>query len=443
MTSQRTVAIVGGGASGTLLARALRRRGQACVLIEAAAQPGPGMAYATQRPEHLLNVRAGAMGADADRPEHFVDWLRTHDLPADPAAFLPRALYGRYLRALLDEAAPEIRPARAVGLRRVAAGWSVALDDGGEVAAAQVVLAIGHFPPTPPACTGSDPGLGGRLHPDPWRLALADIATNASVALIGSGLTAVDTILALRANGHRGRLVALSRHGRLPQAHRAVSPLAEPAVPRGTPPQALALLVALRRAIGAGLDWRAAIDSLRPVSNGLWQAATAAEQARFERHLRRWWDVARHRMAPSVADGIDRLRASGVLALRRGRVVGLRRDGDGLAIEATGPDGAFEMRADHAICCTGTDLRYGRSGCALVAALVAQGLARPGRDGIGFAHTADGQLVGRAGDAVAGLYAIGLPRLGALFESSAIPEIRQQAAALAERLTPLSPPPAH
>ncbi|MBB3172204.1 hydroxyacylglutathione hydrolase [Endobacter medicaginis] len=437
-----TIAIIGAGASGTLLARALWRRGQGCVLVEAGSVPGPGLAYATRHPEHVLNVRAGAMGADADRPEHFIDWLRARDPSADAADFVPRGLYGRYLRALLDEAAPQVRQARAMGLRRAARGWAVTLDGGGTVLADEVVLALGHLPPAPLPCPADDPTgdptLGGHLHPDPWRLRLpGGIGAEAEVVLVGAGLTAVDTVLALRAGGHRGRLVALSRHGRLPQAHRTVTPLAAPAVPPGTPPGALALLVALRRAIAGGADWRAAVDSLRPVSNALWQAAPEAERARFQRHLRHRWEVARHRMAPAVADEIDRLRAQGVLDLRRGRVEALRRDagGDGLVIEARGPEGAFALRADHAICCTGTSLRYGQGGCALASALFAQGLARPGRDGIGFALTAEGRIEDAQGAPVAGLWAIGPARLGALFESSAIPEIRQQAAALAARLT--------
>src|SRR2546423_1835600 len=48
----------------------------------------------------------------------------------------------------------------------------------------------------------------------------------------------------------------------------------------------------------AEVGWRAAVDSLRPHTQSLWQNLDEQEQLRFLRHARAWWDVRRSRIAP-------------------------------------------------------------------------------------------------------------------------------------------------
>jgi uncharacterized NAD(P)/FAD-binding protein YdhS len=57
--SARRVAVIGGGFSGTLLSLHLAQRGADVLLIDAADRLARGVAYATRRSDHLLNVRAG------------------------------------------------------------------------------------------------------------------------------------------------------------------------------------------------------------------------------------------------------------------------------------------------------------------------------------------------------------------------------------------------
>ena len=77
------VAIVGGGASGVLLAchflRNLSENVQV-TLIEKNPAIGRGIAYGTADPAHLLNVRAANMSAFADDPDHFWRWLQANNL---------------------------------------------------------------------------------------------------------------------------------------------------------------------------------------------------------------------------------------------------------------------------------------------------------------------------------------------------------------------------
>ncbi|HZB68784.1 MAG TPA: FAD/NAD(P)-binding protein, partial [Sphingomicrobium sp.] len=92
------VAIVGGGFSGTMLAAQLARRGVGSLLIEGGGRTGHGVAYSTDEPAHVLNVRAESMSAWPDDPDHFAR------ASGDPKGFAERRGFGRYLRSILAEA---------------------------------------------------------------------------------------------------------------------------------------------------------------------------------------------------------------------------------------------------------------------------------------------------------------------------------------------------
>ena len=77
MQSRFDIGIVGGGAAGTLVALQCLRQASTPLRI-ALFEPGTpclGVAYATDRPEHLLNVPSGRMSAFPDRADDFLDWL--------------------------------------------------------------------------------------------------------------------------------------------------------------------------------------------------------------------------------------------------------------------------------------------------------------------------------------------------------------------------------
>src|SRR5277367_6314643 len=96
-----TVAIVGGGCSGLLVAVHLLRNG--CrghvTVIEPRKRLGAGLAYSTSFDRHLLNVPASKMSAIPGQPADFLEWLRARHWPdAKPETFAPRRLFGEYLR---------------------------------------------------------------------------------------------------------------------------------------------------------------------------------------------------------------------------------------------------------------------------------------------------------------------------------------------------------
>ena len=420
------VAIVGGGAAGTLQALHLAKAGIGPItLIERTRAPGRGVAYSTQRPEHLLNVPARRMSAFADDPEHFTRWFagRAGGTAED---YAPRMLYGDYLAELLREAGIEAVKGEAVDV----AEGRVALANGGAIEADRVILAPGNFKPATPR--GIDPAALGPLWvDDPWAEGIADgLGRGDLVMLLGTGLTAVDAALTLEAAGFAGRIVALSRRGLAPRAHGAREPLCAPS--EDLPPTCVAMLRRVR-ARSHAVGWRAAVYELRTVTQDLWRAARLDERRRFLRHLRPWWDVHRHKLAPAVGATIDAMQAAGRLSIAAGRLVSATADGDRALVRfrARGKDEIETLRVARIVNCTGPEADIARAGEPLLSALLASGRIRADVLKVGIEVDGDCRTIDAAGRASDSLFAIGPVTKGTFWESVAVPDIRGQAARVA------------
>ena len=98
-----------------------------------------------------------------------------------------------------------------------------------------------------------------------------------------------------------------------------------------------------------------------------------------------------------------------------------------------------ELSVDAVVNCTGPLTDITRSSDPLLLALRERGLAVPDPLFLGVACTAAGQLLDQDGRPIPGLHAVGSPRKGVLYESTAIPEIRAQAAEVARSLMARTP----
>lgn len=435
------VAIIGGGVSGALTAYHLlwRRAVRRVAIIDPRQALGLGLAYSTPSMGHLLNVPAGKISCLPDQPDHFLNWLKENfDADASADTFVPRAVFGEYVRWLIEplDGLKHVR-AKAIDCVRSNDGMAAMLDNGQRILAKRVVLATGNFDPAP--LLGISPAAveRGIYRHNAWDSATyQDLHSSAPLTLIGTGLTAVDVLLRLRESGHRGIVTAVSRHGWLPHRHESCATLNQPVIPAETAPTCLAYLRAIRAAIDAGTPWRSAIDSLRETSNALWLALPLEEQRRFRRHLQRRWDVVRHRMAPRIAETIDREKEAGTLVIRQGRFSGVEMSSDGGAIvRITGSNGLEEFPAAGVINCTGPSLNYRKVNSPLLKKLFSRGLIRTGPHGTGLLSDSRGALIDANGNASTKLFTIGPSRLGTLIESIAVPELRQQAADLAMTLS--------
>jgi uncharacterized NAD(P)/FAD-binding protein YdhS len=452
-STRSRIVIVGGGAAGVLVAAHLRRRrpDARITVVDDSGRPGTGAAYGTPDPTHLLNVPAERMSAWPDDPEDLCRWLDRHAV-ATFEGFAPRVAFGRYLGDVLAAADVWLEPAEVVGLVS-GTPHRVALADGRVLAADAVALATGRPPGTMPDALARAlaPVLGGggscAVVEDPWAPgALVGLVARKPerVAVIGSGLTGIDVALHLLARGSEVTLV--SRHGELPRRHRKSGPPAE-LVAIGALGDDITL-DELRAALGhdlattraSGGDWRQVIDGLRPHTARLWQAMGWADQRRFLREDLRAWEVVRHRMPPTVADAVDDALMSGRLSVVAAEVAeALPADG-GVALTLATADGTLRRRDDALVVATGTAWdRRALGSSALWASLLAQGRATLHSSGIGVRTNPAGRLVDQSGDVTPGVVCLGAIRQGELWESTAIPEIRQQAAAVAELLAATSP----
>ena len=451
----RTVAIIGAGFSGSLLAVQLLRHSphDRILLIERNASFGRGVAYATGNDSHLLNVRAGNMSAFSDQPDHFLDWLRAHPqtgagavvTTADRLTFVSRRLYGSYIQDIL---AGEITGQRGAPRLGLVADEGVMLHESGrgyrlEVAGGRqydidlAILAVGNFPPQE-----DQPGYVA----NPWDpQALAGLDSDAPVLLVGTGLTMIDTVISLLDQDHTGPILAISRRGLLPRTHAAVVP-AKPILPAATAPRAVGALLArireaTRQATAEGRDWRAVIDSLRPDTRELWIRLPLAEKQRFLRHVRPWWDVHRHRMAPTVAARIEAAQKSGQLAIQRARLGKLTRNGRLTQVELLPVRGAapISINVARVINCAGPLGSIAEISSPLMQGLLAVGAVRPDPLGIGLDVTVDGAVIDRNGRASRRLFAIGPITRGVFWESTAVPDIRQHCEALARHVAAMVP----
>jgi hydroxyacylglutathione hydrolase len=262
----------------------------------------------------------------------------------------------------------------------------------------------------------------------------AGLDPEATIALIGTGLTGVDVVLRLRELGHRGRIIAASRHGVFPSRHDDYAPLSSSAIPLDTPATCLAYLRALGGVIRAGAGWRAAVDSLRETTNELWLRLPIQEKKRFRRHLQHRWEVVRHRMAPSIADVIESELRNGTLEVREGHLQSVDSSPAGAHITLRAHHGSESFYAARVINCTGPSLNYRRVPSRLLQSLFQRGLVTSGPLGAGFHCSQDGAVIDAGSRASEIIFNLGPGRLGDLLESIAIPEIRQQAVELASTL---------
>ena len=440
------IAIVGGGFSGVLTAlNVLDAPGSDArvYLIEQADRFGVGVAYGARQADHLLNVRAMNMSADPDHPEDFSSWLaHRRKAPPDPFAFASRAEYGAYIQARLRAVAQTGAGAErldlihdaAVALRPRGDGFEVTLALGRKINVDAVVLATGNSPPARAVLPDPAIARGPRYVGDPWAQdALGLVGPDEPLLLLGTGLTMVDLMASLESRGHFGPVLALSRRGLSPHRH-APTEVAAPWRRKAGDSLSLSLR-AFRRAASDSGDWRSLFDTLRPEIQTLWQAMALAERRRFLRHLRPWWDIHRHRLAPAHADRLDGWR-EGRLRIEAGRLTALTENAGGLTANWR-PRGTRVIRRDdvaRVINCSGPDGNPRESRSALILSMLAAGLIRPDRLGLGMDTAEDGRLIDAHGGAHARLFAIGPPARGALWEITAVPDIRIAARRLGRQL---------
>lgn len=436
MSAGGRVLVVGGGASGALMAAHLLRRPQERIhvtIVERRPEIGRGLAYSTPERDHVLNTRAASMSAFPDEPSHFWDWFQASGLACedgctDAFCFVSRRHYGRYLDHLLDpyragigDGRLDVVTAECTALRIGESGVAAELSDGSLRIAQAAVLATGHG-----MAEGAAPARSS--------------SKEDTVLIVGTGLSMIDTVIALLNEGHEGRIVALSRNGLMPQPHRRNKPLAVDAadIPFGTDISYLTRW--FRRtidwAVAQGGDWRDVIDGIRPHTAAVWASMPLGARRRFLRHARTFWEIHRHRVPEESLARIEKARADGRLEIVAGRIATMREGPDGTEItyRLRRESAARSLTARRVVSCTGILRPDATFRSQLLAGLEARGTIRRDPLGLGLDVAPTNAVLNAAGEASRRLFALGPLTAGRFWEVTAVPDIRNQCAALAGTL---------
>lgn len=441
--SPQRIVIIGGGFSGLMTAVnvvRLARRQVRLTIINGQRPAGRGVAYSTRRAEHLLNVAARNMSAFPDIPDHFVNWLRTRTeydtLPEHELRekFIPRLVYGDYLRSLMHHylSGTEFITADVVDVEK-----GVRLADGSVIEADRIVLACGNEAPAPlpGAETLED-------HPawlgNPWLDWLGRLpGSDGSIILLGTGLTTVDALITLRSLGWYGRVHAVSRHGWLPQSHfRGIEYPDFP--PEGVDLASLGLerLVALveahcNRLRDLGANPGIIVDKMRPHTQRIWQKLTLEERLTFAKNLAARWNIIRHRIAPEIHAQITTMQLTGQLQVHAANIERVAAAGSRVEVQLSS---GKSLVGDLVINATGPQTRFTATSSGLLQNLLRRGLVSPDDMDMGARIDPDHTIIDREGARSPSLLAIGPLLRGTYWETIAVPELRGQARRVAETL---------
>lgn len=443
------VAVVGAGFSAIAVTLQLLRKLPAdCTIAVVGDDPafGRGTAYRSEFHIHRLNVAAARMSIFPDKPDDFLHWQEEKGNTVKAGDYVPRSDFGLYLRDRLADllrqrpshARVDFIKAKALGCMDIGSATTmIRLNNGSELVARNVVLCLGVGSASLPSPLRELPEAArGHMVENPWRLGwLSRVGQNDRICILGSGLTMVDQVLALRAMGHRGMIHVLSRRGLLPHRHdrQPVAPVV-PDMPKEDR-RISQLLAALRKQVREGTPWRAVLDGLRPHTQMLWQQLPEAEKKRFLRHALPWWTVHRHRLAPDVADDLENVLAQQKLEVHAGYLQQAEFSGAAITLSYR-TRGSHDMRritADWIVNCTGME-RAGISHSPLLKNMKERGQLQADPLGLGIVVNDESRLVSKHGEAQPHINVVGALTAGRFWEITAVPDIRVQADTVTSRI---------
>jgi len=485
------ISIVGGGATGIAVLRHLADRASAdrhhnpitaIRLFDKSGFDG-GMAYRTENERHLLNMKVSTMSIRVGEPQDFLRWADRVGLPCDSNDHLPRKVYRRYLEDARQAAIGRCRDAgiefaaahaEVIGMRWSPNQITLRTDDGVEHRSSVVMLCTGHNAPD------DHYGLAASLnfHRDPYAAFDFPDRNGMAVGILGTGLTAVDSLVALASTHPSVTMTCFSRSGLFPavQATRLFAAAGDFRLAARSWIQSCDQIGAdefagkisewlqIHAGISCDLSCRdidsnaladverniAAAQSGKPNVSSLltsiadvicdaWNGMNRIEKTRFMEVYNAGW--LRNRSAMPLANAIkirDMLRSGRLSTVARLRNV-VAHDGGFCA--TFGDDGSRDV--NHMIAATGPSYRLNAS--PLYRDMQRQGIVALDRLGGISCDYADGKVRDADGSKYRNLYAVGGPTKGTHFYAAAVDiNLRRAEAAInsilldAERVQPRS-----
>jgi uncharacterized NAD(P)/FAD-binding protein YdhS/uncharacterized RmlC-like cupin family protein len=456
---QETIAIIGGGFSGTLLATHLLSSDfdvpTRVILIDRSPRFSRGFAYSTSNRFHLLNVPAQNMSAFPNDPNHFLNWAQKRDQSITPRAFVPRMFYGEYLETILHRAnldkKPNIKFIRlndeAIDIEDLKNNeGQILLESGKKFKANKIILATGNYFPKNPKIQNEEFYSSDFYVKDPWSSkALQNLNDTADLLFIGTGLTMVDKAIELKAKGHKGTIYALSRHGLLPSTHKLdLEPIEMSyfALIEKSKQSNFSIVDILHdiktkiRHLDNPENWRQVIDKLRPHVQILWQSLTDRDKQRFLVRLRPLWDIHRHRMAPEISLMLQSMISESQLKIHAGKILEYKINEETKKVEISYLDRVSKevkiITVSRVLNCSGLEFDFCQIEDPLLNKLLNDGTIKPDSLSLGFEASPEGALIDKNSKTSEVLFTLGPALKGKLWETTAVPEIRNQAYKLAE-----------
>jgi uncharacterized NAD(P)/FAD-binding protein YdhS len=438
--------------SGAVLAWHLHRTApyrHEIVVIEPREEVGRGLAYDSRDPAHRVNVPALKMNLDFDEEGHFEQWLIASGYPErDPASVIadvhlfptraPSAITSMPMSGSLAMRSNTEGRKRAVLPHQ--SGHRVLCDDGEDVLADAVVLAVCHTPPDVPSSLAPLQNAPGS---SPIHGNLTSFA--ASAPTIASSLSEPASpwlILSLRSTTKA--IVGKSQQSRgaaCVQTH--ATQFSETLGDFASNPSrtTLALLRHVRRVIADaardGKSWHPVLDQMRLQGLDIWRALPLNERARLIRHLRPFWDTYRFRIAPQVDAVIARRIGEDTLKIQAASVRAGARENTALSVDLRARHSRTWEPApfDAIVLATGPAHGSVFGDNPLLGQMSADGLARPDPLGLGIEVDVQSRAIGRDGRSAGTLFVAGPLARGTFGELMGAPDLARHARNIAETLT--------
>lgn len=423
---RKRIGIIGGGASGALAALHCwdRLRNLAEILVfESKDELGRGRAYSTVDEVYLLNVSVSKMSAFSHLPDDFTDWLiekypELQQLKHWP--FVPRIYYGEYLQDRLKEISPECFRHVKGHVNKVyqtQKDYRLSMADGSEEVVEYLILATGYQDNQAFEFIDRLGQLRSHVIQANEIESHSTSRFSGHVLVIGAGLTALDIWKRLEGNESL-TITFLSRHGLLPLPHDSITQNLKLPQLAGMSP--LQIFQALRCIHVSGPNsWAAIADQVRSQAQRIWTCWTDIERQRFLRHLKSYWEVIRHRTPITLHQEVKDAMTEGRLHLLAGRVAGMSEELGQIKITYRDRNANVlrELSVDWIFLATGLSIH--------------QSLLRP--DEIPGVYPCPYGF-GYINETAARLWTIGPASKSTFWEITAVPDIRDQARAIAEEI---------
>lgn len=440
--------IIGGGLSGSLLAMQLAQisGGPEVLLIEKNPEwLGRGVAYQHDFTHQPLNVVAGGMSLFPDKPLDFVEWLESNHFKynhliqaVSPKAFIPRKLFGDYILENLERVQKQtvgrlqICIDEAVSILDFGSSKTVMLASGSALQADHVVLALGNFPPADIFNQSNPVTNDKRYCASPWSdKVYSQLEGDEDILLVGSGLTAVDIVLGLILRQFKGKVTLISRGGRIPLPHDLTQPAFQLPEPEIKHPRKMFIWMRALIRRNPEVPWPSIMDGLRPYTQKIWLKWTLDEKRYFLKRIRPYWEIARHRIPEKSAVLLNEMQAAGRLELKKAQILDASATDQGIEVVYRSEGQQTRQIFHKVINCTGPESNYRKVRFPIIGDLIGRGKVKTDELGLGIQCTPEGKIINEQGDIEQGLWCIGPMRKSVLWETTALRELRGQAAELA------------